>query len=213
MEKEAEAQRKIQDKEARLDRLKEIMASRGQQPRTPMVSRGRHAAAATPSTTRAERAVWFFIFFLIVSFCRKRRFMRLRPNRQNRLNQTISRFFQALLTYNTLDRFLILCNENKIYLKSCANIICLITKNAKNFSSYEPISFLAKFAQTVSIGFAGPGWSLRWSFNDPEISSGQKLVGVKSPRRKPGTFKTSKICRTYRKTRPTGNLQKWVSFF
>ena len=61
MEKEAEAQRKIQDKEARLDRLKEIMASRGQQPRTPMVSRGvRHAAAATPSTTRAERAVWFY---------------------------------------------------------------------------------------------------------------------------------------------------------
>ena len=133
MEKEAEAQRKIQDKEARLDRLKEIMASRGQQPRTPMVSRGRHAAAATPSTTRAERAVWFFIFFLIVSFCRKRRFMRLRPNRQNRLNQTISRFFQALLTYNTLDRFLILCNENKIYLKSCANIICLITKKREKF--------------------------------------------------------------------------------
>jgi len=57
MEKEAEAQRKIQDKVAKLDRLKDIMASRGQQPRTPMVSRGvRHAAAATPSTTRAERA-------------------------------------------------------------------------------------------------------------------------------------------------------------
>ena len=59
-EKEAEAQRKLQDKDARLDRLKEIMASRtGQQPRTPQVTRGRHAAAATPSTTRAERAVSF----------------------------------------------------------------------------------------------------------------------------------------------------------
>ena len=77
----------------------------------------------------------FINFSFIVSFCRKRRFMRLQPNRQNRLNQTISRFFQALLTYNTLDRFLILCNEHQIYLKSCANIMCLITKKREKLFS------------------------------------------------------------------------------
>ena len=95
MEKEAEAQRKIQDKDARLDRLKEIMASHqrpGQQPRTPQVSRGRHAAAATPATTRAERAVSFSCSLRVFSFCRKRRFMPLLQNRPNRLNQIISRF-------------------------------------------------------------------------------------------------------------------------
>ena len=104
-EKEAEAQRKLQDKDARLDRLKEIMASRtGQQPRTPQVTRGRHAAAATPSTTRAERAVSFSYFYRFFSFCRKRRFMPLLQNRQNRLNQSISRF-RSLLTDNLSDWF------------------------------------------------------------------------------------------------------------
>ena len=108
MEKEAEAQRKIQDKDARLDRLKEIMASHqrpGQQPRTPQVSRGRHAAAATPATTRAERAVSFSCSLRVFSFCRKRRFMPLLQNRPNRLNQIISRFW-SLITDNLPDWFL-----------------------------------------------------------------------------------------------------------